>query len=368
MRRAVALVLVGGLALGGCASYTPSSAPVPRMAGLPVWRADRGVTVGADPYVALERQEAVFGGNLAKEGVLPIQLLVENASGRRFVLRKSDVLLELDGGRQIAPTGASSVAATKEDSAGVIGWTIAFGIIGALAASSAEESARAARLEDYRQKELRDATLDPGSSVYSFVYFRPPRGTPPFDRATLTVRLFEPASLETAVFRLPLDRLGFEGKADEAVAGGPPMPPTEPVGTPKPPVTTAAVAPAPTPQPHLGVWKGTLTLTLPVAGSSYERPQQPVTLRIAPDGSRLRWHLEGEGAAEALRAAGWGSAVDDQLTLSGTFDEGAARFGVAVPAAGTQVSFTLLRRGTVLEGSGLTPDNQVLTLSLTRAR
>lgn len=215
MRRALSVTLAALLAVGGCASYTPTSAPVPDPAAMAARGEAGDMSVAADPWVDRERQKAVFDADFHDKRVLAIHVHVKNAAARRLLVRKSDMTLLLPGGRQLAPASASAVAAKLESSGEVIGWTVAFGIIGFLAASSADDKARAARLQDYRQKELQDATLGQGAAAHGFVYFIPPRGTAPFEQGTLAVRVVDLEDLKSAVVELPLARLGYRGWTDD---------------------------------------------------------------------------------------------------------------------------------------------------------
>ncbi|MFQ5520114.1 MAG: hypothetical protein ACE5FK_01850 [Candidatus Methylomirabilia bacterium] len=218
MRRASAVCLSVLIGFTGCASYTPSSAPIPKAEAMPVWTTEGTVALGADPYVQPDRQTAVFDADLNGAGVLPIQVLLRNEGTRQRLIRPSNMSLVLPVGSEISSAGASAVAAKLESTGGVVGASIAFGLIGFLVASSAEDKARAARLADYRGKELQDVTLKKDESAHGFVYFIPPPGTPAFDDATLTVRFVDVEEATSFVVRLRLSGLGFKetpAKAEE---------------------------------------------------------------------------------------------------------------------------------------------------------
>lgn len=120
--------------------------------------------------------------------MVPIQVFVQNQGERRIIVRPSDMVLALTDSNQMNTAGAHAAAAKLESSGGVIAASIAFGIVGAMVAGSAAEKARAARLEDYRRKEMQDANLRKDESTHGFVYFIPPTGTSAFTEATLVVR------------------------------------------------------------------------------------------------------------------------------------------------------------------------------------
>ena len=150
MKRAVILLLSLAVLSLGCASYTSTSAPIPKAGSMPASQTEGYLEVGADPYTQLDRQRTVFGKDLNAAGILPIQVFVLNKGKDRLLIRPSDMGLAFPDGTQISPAGASATSAKMESIAGVIGAGIAFGIIGVLVASNAEDKARAARLEDYR--------------------------------------------------------------------------------------------------------------------------------------------------------------------------------------------------------------------------
>lgn len=216
MQRTLALGLTVLVACAGCASYTPTSVPIPQAGAMPAWRTEGAVAVGADPYTQLERQEAVFGGDLNKEGVIPIQVFLQNQGDRRLLVRPSDMVLVLPDGSQMNPAGATATAAKLESSGGVIASTIAFGIVGYLVAASAADKARTARLEDYRRKELQDTKLEKNASIHGFVYFIPPPGTPAFTESTLVVRVVDSEELTSLVVHLPLHGVEFKGAPAKA--------------------------------------------------------------------------------------------------------------------------------------------------------
>jgi hypothetical protein len=145
------------------------------------------VAVGADPIVDLERQKAMFGGNLNKAGVLPIQLFIINRGDNELMLRTSEITLMPPGENEIMPAGATAAAQRMEAKGEVVAATICCGIPGFLVADAAEDKRRLARSEDFRQKEFRQVTFRPGESSHGFLYFIPPEYIQPFSSAVLKV-------------------------------------------------------------------------------------------------------------------------------------------------------------------------------------
>lgn len=198
------LVLV---VLGGCASYTPHSVQVPRIEAMSALGIENEITVGADPYVQPDRQDAVFDGDLRKAGILPIQILLQNNGDRRLLVRRSNITLVLPDGRQISPVGATAVAVKVPPKGG--GWGYGLGFYGLVAESMAADKARQGRVADYRNKELQDVTLVKGESAHGFIYFVPPQETPTFTKATLMVPVVDVELGTSFVVRLQLSGLGL---------------------------------------------------------------------------------------------------------------------------------------------------------------
>lgn len=207
------LVLLSAV-LGACASYTPSSAPIPDPAPAE-WIRQDDLAVAVDPFVEEERQVATFDANLNDADVIAIQVSVENRSGRTVLIRPSDMILELPDGRKFSTSGVTTVVNKVGESGSVVGAAIAFGIIGAIAASSAEDDARTARTADYREKAFEDTILKTGSSAHGFVFFIPPRGTDPFEDATLHVRFVDFDSATSEIIEAPIHGLNYEETKEE---------------------------------------------------------------------------------------------------------------------------------------------------------
>lgn len=195
-----------GFALGACASYTPSSAPIAEPS---VWTVKGDYAVAVDPFVETDRQLATFDADLNEADVIAIQVVADNRSRQRVLVRRSDMALAVPVGGKFAPSGITSVVNKVGESGSVVGATIAFGIIGAIAASSAEDDARTARTADYKEKAFKDATLEPGDSARGFVFFIPPRGTEPFDDAKLHVRFIDFDTATSEIVEVPLSGLDY---------------------------------------------------------------------------------------------------------------------------------------------------------------
>lgn len=198
-----------GLLLGACASYTPSSAPVPEPATTE-WVVQGTLAVAADPFADAERQKSTFDADLNEADVIAIQVVAENRGPRAMLVRPSDMILELPDGKKFSPSGITTVVSKVGESGSVVGSAIAFGIIGAMVASSAEDSARTARTADYKAKAFKETTLRQDESAHGFVFYIPPRGTEPFDEAKIRVRFVDFDAATSEFVEAPLNGLDYE--------------------------------------------------------------------------------------------------------------------------------------------------------------
>ena len=233
MRRALALCVAIGTVSTGCTSrlpYMASPTPIPQAAGMPVWRTEEAVTVGVDPYVQPERQQAVFDATLHQQGVLPIQVFIQNRGAERLQLRHQDIVLELPDGTQRQPLLASRVAHLvlegHDDAVGEAnGFPLAFSEPAYLTALSAaflalglvllpgdidredtRRKASEARMMDYRGKEFQDVILETGEVAHGFVFFTSPEAHG-FRKATLVLRV-KTGNAPDSVVRVRLSGLG----------------------------------------------------------------------------------------------------------------------------------------------------------------
>lgn len=201
--------------LSGCASYEPSSAPVPApTAG--DWYEAAGLAASVDPYMDVERQKKVFDADMNAADVIALQVSVENRTSRSQVVRPSDMMLILNDDRAFSPASVSAAVNKVGESGSVVGATIAFGLIGYLVASDKEDSARTARAEDYREKAFKDVTLASGDKANGFVFFIPPKGTEPFDDATLRVRFVDFDASTSETVDVKLTGLGYEETVEQS--------------------------------------------------------------------------------------------------------------------------------------------------------
>jgi hypothetical protein len=206
--RKICLTVVAASLVGACASYEPTSAPVEPKTAFSLVEAE-GFAAGADPYAKPEEYEPMFDADFDKSDVIALHVIVENRRPSAVLVRPSDISLILADGRAISPSSSLKVANKVGEDGSVIGSAIAFGLIGAIVASNAEEKARAARIDDYNSKSLDTVDLNPGDSADGVVFFIPPKSWPAFEEAELSVRAIDKVEGTSAVVSVPLTGVNY---------------------------------------------------------------------------------------------------------------------------------------------------------------
>jgi len=215
MKPSIVIAVVVLLATSACASYESTSPPAPVVSQMQISQVEEEVRVEADPYSDSVEQETYFDADFNAAGVVAIQVRISNNSTKSYLVRSHDMALEVTEDIVFNPVSSNSVVHTVGEEGSVVGAAIAFGLIGLIAASSAEEEARTARTTDYRNKVFKDTTLDEGESRHGFVFFIPSKGTDPFDKATLKIRLIDHDGPDHVTTRLALTDVRYTGVAED---------------------------------------------------------------------------------------------------------------------------------------------------------
>ncbi len=220
---ALSVILVNS----ACASYESTSPPAPVLSQMQISQDEQDIRVEADPYSDPVEQETYFDANFNAAGIVAVQVRISNNSTKSYLVRSHDMALEVTEDIVFNPVSSNSVVHTVGEEGSVVGAAIAFGLIGLIAASNAEEEARTARTTDYRNKVFKDTTLDEGESRHGFVFFIPSKGTDPCDKATLKIRLIDHDGPDHVTTRLALTDVRYTGveeagesSAEGASAGG----------------------------------------------------------------------------------------------------------------------------------------------------
>jgi hypothetical protein len=208
MRRIMTVTLILAYFTVSCASYTAKSLATPAIESSAASREEQGLRVGVNPYVEAEKTKQIFDADLKQALVLALEVLVSNNGPRRLTVRKSDFILRLPAGREVAPARAEEVAARLESFGGVVGWTIAFGLVGLLASSMAKNNADTARRADFGGKEFHDATVFSGEAAHGFLFFLIPDDVRDLKNASLVVKGTDDVNAARISVEIPLGDLG----------------------------------------------------------------------------------------------------------------------------------------------------------------
>ena len=204
MTKVVCTLVLTGAVLTGCASYSPTSQPITAEDSVN-WHIENSLAVAPDLYLDAKEQRNLFDADLTDSNILAVHVAVENRADGARLVRPSDMRLLLPDGRIFAPSGVSTVVATVGESGSVVGAGVAFGLIGVLVASNAENQARKARTFDYGLKAFPEKYLAKGERAEGVVFFIPAMSICEIKEATIRVRFVDPdsATSETIDVALP---------------------------------------------------------------------------------------------------------------------------------------------------------------------
>lgn len=209
MRKGIAVTLVLTMLTTSCASYTAQSIARPAVESAPFSRTEDDFFVGVTPYLDAEQSKKAFDADLKAAGILALQVILHNTKPKRLVtVKRSEFALRSPGGKEFAPVTAASASGRFESVAGVVGATIAFGLIGLLIASGQKDKADSARRADFAAKELQDTTLAPQESAHGFLFFLVPDDVGELKEAELSVRALDAAEGTAIRLTVPLGNLG----------------------------------------------------------------------------------------------------------------------------------------------------------------
>jgi hypothetical protein len=161
--------------IAGCASYEhkPVNYQAAQSAGHTA-TAD-GVTVAAEAFETKGETIGAFDEDMTEAGIVPVQVLVRNATAANIIVQRDTVQLVDAAGQVHRPVPAVVVSEAVEDNAMAYG-LLGFGIFSYASAQEANKE----RTADYQAKELAEAKIvTPGAEHGAFVYFKLPKGVDP---------------------------------------------------------------------------------------------------------------------------------------------------------------------------------------------
>jgi hypothetical protein len=129
------------------------------------------VAVAVDPLFTAERARAVFPGGetFVEQGLLPIQVVIENRSPQTVRAAWSDFQIVRPGAR---PEGSMSAQDAFSMVKPPVGWWAALPVLG----PSASAVRNSDWLKQFESRALKDIPVPPGGAANGFVYFYSPEG------------------------------------------------------------------------------------------------------------------------------------------------------------------------------------------------
>ena len=178
------VLLVIGLVLSGCASYSPSLVRLEATGPTTSRQASGDITIYVDEFATPEKSEKAFDTNLVKEeGVLPVLIQVQNNSQHPYVVQKMDIILQEIGSNTALPPLTPEQTAKKAKKNAVtraIGWSLIVPIVSipiAVTASAIHTSKVNKQIvQDFSAKGFPDGTIMPNKEQSGFLFFQLPKG------------------------------------------------------------------------------------------------------------------------------------------------------------------------------------------------
>jgi len=197
-------LLVVGLVLSGCASYSPSLVRLQPTGPTTSKQASGDIMLYVDEFATPEKSEKAFDTNLVKEGVLPLLIQVQNNSPYPYEVKKMDIILQEAGtSTTLTPLTPEQAAkrAKKNAVTRAVGWSLIVPIIAipvAVTASAIHTSKVNKQIaQDFSAKEFPDGTIMPNKEQFGFLFFELPKGRKDLSGLNLQVT---PRKVDTGEF------------------------------------------------------------------------------------------------------------------------------------------------------------------------
>jgi len=205
-----------------CASYNPSMVRVDSEGPNLIMASNGGVTINIEEFATPEKSQKAFDTDLAKTGVLPLLIHVENNSDGPFDVKNKDIVVR-EGNRplkSLSPEEAASKA--KRSAVGrAIGWSLIVPIISipiAVVASSMHTSkVNKAIIADFAAKAFPDVIIPSKRDKSGFLYIELPDGRENLSGLTLEVKTTNILTKESVIITSPLPAAKFKVDKPEDV-------------------------------------------------------------------------------------------------------------------------------------------------------
>lgn len=168
--------------MAGCATYTPMTTGTPEASGVQVMERKQGdLTLYVEEFATKEKSKRAFDADLAKKGVLPVLVTVENKGEAPCIVKCAHIVVR-DGDR-VLPALTPEEASRKAKRGAVsraLGWSLIVPIISipiAATASALHTNKVNKRItQDFMAKAFPDGDIQPHQKQSGFVFFELPKG------------------------------------------------------------------------------------------------------------------------------------------------------------------------------------------------
>lgn len=210
------LVVLLALMVSACASHKVTEVPEltfnAKMLGKSV--KTNGVQFIANPIYEEEALKTYFDDNLLEYGILPVQLNIANKGyNGNLMFSPTSISLTTAEGANCPQLSLDQLYDEVKKSYGrSVGWTIAFGAIGAGVSAANVATTNNKIRRDYEQKMIRKDVLPQGGEAEGFVFFSVPKKTALLDGWELSMLLKDSQADKTVTVNCPI--------SGQIVAGG----------------------------------------------------------------------------------------------------------------------------------------------------
>jgi hypothetical protein len=167
------------------------------------------VSVTARNMVGMEEQEQQLGFQIKRTNLAAIFVAVENQQVEKpFLIRPSDMTLELADGKQCIPECTARMASSMEGTGKGLALTLLINPIAGAMPNQGNIKNRAENLEKMELRKLQETTLAKGDSAQGFLYFILPEKDTSLDGARLSLWLIDESAGDGIKISAPVSGAG----------------------------------------------------------------------------------------------------------------------------------------------------------------
>ena len=160
----------------------------------------------AKPILTEEEHLSYFDNDLIKQGILPMQLFVANVeSDDMYQLKPENIVVtDINGVRKTGLTVDQLVQKTKKSYWRTAGWTVLFGVFGAVPSAINVSKTNAKIRSSYTAKIMKESTLRKGAEAEGLMFFAIPKDSDSIENWELSMILKGTTTSETVPLKYQL--------------------------------------------------------------------------------------------------------------------------------------------------------------------